>query len=782
MSVSFGMNLSYANKLTTCEKSFNDFSNISQLQGKVKSVEVCFSSNDSVIKNIIDTFVPSFDTFTGDLIGELESWGGLSYEVFERGYNSSSESHNTSYSKHISITVLKNPITKKSTSSASRIVVSPYSNTTFYFTPVINGSDCIFFSYSSSNGGSIYSDSLFTSHSFNGIFLLDNIAETINITNTLTNCTSDKNNVTVGISQTITLTADNYFSFYSRNTPKININGVDSDFTIVNENTCQYNFTPQSGDIISVNATATATELLLTKNLTNCSTETTVLYLRQSNTITLTANSGYIFDENNKPVLNADLIEDKTVFTLSQDKTTATATLIPQYNTDYTITGVANRNVEIINISNSLSNCVSDTDSVEVDGTQKTITLTADKGYYFNAIPTISINNVTNNFSLTQDKTSASYSFIPVSGDVISVNASAIIQPKQAIVTTHLTNCVVSPDISVFTEHSQVTLTLTCSENYSFQDIPYIDENITKGTTEKQQFTKINNREYSLTLPTGDFYTVSGVQTEYTIDIYATAIFDSETVNKYGLVLLYKPNKDILKDLSLVRFVNVSTGVTEDLGQYITSLKRIYLDVGSVGSANIICGKNDTGILCPMIDDDDVILDLGNVSINGLYQNGLDNKNLDIDLILPFIGVVKLDSAIMANKTINIKYKCNLITGVCVAYVYLVENETLHLQEKYNGDIGFDVPYILKTDTVQVYNSTVDSESIFNVPPQIKLYENAKASINNSIYNTDLIIKVGDVPNGFFSIEKIINSNNNRIILSEELKEIENILRKGVEI
>lgn len=782
MSASFGMHLTYENVLTTCGKSFNDFSKVAQLQGKVKSVEVCFSSDDSIIKNIINTLITSFDTFTSDLTTELENWGGLSYEVFEHGYNSPSESHNTSYNKHISITVLKNPITKKSASSASRVIASPFSNTTFYFTPVINGSDCIFFSYSSSNGGSIYSDSLTSSHSFNGSFYLDNIAETINITNTLTNCTSDKNSVTVGTSQTITLTADNYFSFYSRNTPKININGVDYDFTIVNSNTCQYTFTPSSGDVISVNATATATELLLTKHLTNCTTETTVLYLRQLNSITLTANSGYIFDENNKPVIEDNLLGSETVFTLSQDKTTATATITPQYNADYTITGVANRDIEVINITNTLANCTSDTNSVEVDGTQKTITLTANTGYYFDTIPTISINGVTNNFSLSQDKTTASYSFTPVSGDVISVNATAIAQPKEATVITHLTNCVVSPDISVFVERTQVTLTLTCSENYSFQDIPYISENITGSTITETQFTKISDREYSLTLPTGDFYTVSGTQIEYFIDVYGMAIFDSETVNKYGLVLLYKPNKDILKSLSLVRFVNVSSGVTEDLGQYITSLKRIYLDVESVGSANIICGKNDTGILCPMINDDDIIINLGNVSINGLYQNGLDNKNLDIDLILPFIGIVKLDSAIMANKTINVKYKCNLITGSCIAYVYLVENETLHLQGTYNGNIGFNVPYILKTDSIQVYNQQVSSDSIFNVIPQLKLYENAKANSNNFIYNTDLIIRVGDIPNGYFSVEKIINSNNSRVILNEELTEIENILKRGVEV
>ena len=782
MAVNFRMNLYFGNTLTSCEKYFDDFSNVSQLQGKVKSIEVCFSSKDSIIKNIINTFTSSFDTFTEDLIAELENWGNLSYEVFEHGYNNASEERNTSHNKHISITVFKNPIIKKTTSYASSLIISPFSKTTLYFTPIINGSDCIFFSFSSSDNGSIYSDSLTTSHTLNGTFYLDNVGETINITNNLTNCTSDKNSVTVGTSQTITLTADSYFSFYSRNTPKININGVDSDFTIINEDTCKYSFTPISGDVISVNASATPTELLLTKNLTNCSTETNVLYLRQSNTITLTADNGYIFDENNKPIIKDDLLGTETVFTLSQDKTTATATITPQSNTDYTITGIANSDIEVINISNNLTNCISDTDSIEVDGTQKTITLTANTGYYFDTVPTISINDVTQNFSLLQDKTTANYSFTPISGDVISVNASAIIKPKQAIVTKHLNNCVLSPDISVFDEHSQVTLTLICSENYSFQDIPYINENITNGTIEKQQFTKINDKEYSLTLPTGDFYSNSGVQMEYIIDIYATAIFNSETINKYGLVLLYKPNKDILNDLSLVRFVNTSTGVTEDLGQYITSLKRIYLDVESVGSSNIICGKTNTEILCPMIDDDDVIVNLGNVSINGLYKNGLDNKNLNIDLILPFIGVVNLDSSIMANKTINIKYKCNLITGVCISYIYLVENETLHLQGTYNGNIGYEVPYILKTDSIQVYNSKVDSESIFNVLPQIKLYENAKASNNNSIYNTDLIIKIGDIPNGFFSVEKIINSNNNRIILNEELKEIENILKRGVEV
>ena len=530
-------------------------------------------------------------------------------------------------------------------------------------------------------------------------------------------------------------------------------------------------------DVMNFNFIGVSTPTVnITTSLTDCTINKNVVDANTPTVLTLTANTDNYFFNDIPTIKINDIVNN---FIVSQNKKTANYTLIANENDVISVLAVAIS--KYINIDTVLSNCSINKTVIEINN-KETIILTADNNFMFNSIPTISINGIIHNFTISQDKLSAYFEYTANAGDNITINATATKPPKKATVTTHLTNCVLTPDISVFIEHSQVTLTLTCSKNYSFQDTPYISENITDYAPSEIQFTKVNDREYTLTLPTGDFYTSNNVQKEYTIDIYATAIFNSETVNKYGLVLLYKPNKDILKSLSVVRFVNISSGVTEDLGQYITSLKRIYLDVESVGSSNIICGKTDTKILCPMIDNDDIIVDLGNVSINGLYQNGLDNKNLDIDLILPFIGVVKLDSVIIANKTINIKYKCNLITGVCIAYIYLVENEILHLQGTYNGNIGFDVPYILKTDSIQVYNSNVDSESIFNVPPQVKLYENAKASNNNSIYNTDLITKIGDIPSGFFSVEKIINSNNNRIILNEELKEIENILKRGVEV
>lgn len=438
---------------------------------------------------------------------------------------------------------------------------------------------------------------------------------------------------------------------------------------------------------------------------------------------------------------------------------------------------------ETINIVNNLTDCTSDTESVTVDNTEKTITLTANTGYQFETTPTISINGTNHNFTLSSGKTTGTYSFIPNSGDTIVVNAVATVIPtptKKATVTSHLTNVTMSPMIDTFEEHSNVTLKLTCGENYSFQGVPYITENITEGTTETQQFIKVNDKEYTLTLPTGDFY--SAVTINYKIDVYATAIYNTETVTKYGLIYLYKPTKDILEQLSLIRFVNIATDEYDDLGKYITTLKRIYLDVASISQNNIILGNKDTNISCPLIDNDDVIVNLGDVSLNGIYNNAIDNKYIDIQLILPFIGIEKLDGDKIANKTINIKYKCNLITGSAIAYIYLVENESLHLIETFTGNIGFDVPYILQGSQNELYQQEVNNENIFNVLPQVKIFENKKASINNSIYETDLILKIADIPSGYFAVEKIINSENESIILNEELSEIENILKGGIEI
>ena len=436
-----------------------------------------------------------------------------------------------------------------------------------------------------------------------------------------------------------------------------------------------------------------------------------------------------------------------------------------------------------ITFTKNLTNCTitPDVDSIDLP-TTTILRITANNGYRFNDVPTITISDIVHNFIENAGVYEYDLSGLSDTTDIQAViNAVAVEIPqiKTATITKNLVNCTMSPDVETYTEYSDLTLIFTCNENYSFSGVPYIDTNIYAGSTEQINAIKINDNEYSLTMPKTAFIDIQSIN--YYIDVHATAIFNTETVNKYGLICLYKPTKQNMIDLSKERFLRVGeTDSYEDLGKYITSLKRIYLDVDSIGTNKIILGNHTTNINADMISDDDVIIDLGNATITGEYNNEMDAKHAEIQVILPFISIVSLDAEKVMNKTINIKYKCNLITGVCIAYIYLVENDSLILLSTFNGVMGFDVPYILKPDSETIVNnSNVDASNIFNVPPKINIYENLKAETDNNIYDTFYIDTISNIKNGFVAVRKILSTNNTKIMLDDENVMIENILKNG---
>lgn len=436
-----------------------------------------------------------------------------------------------------------------------------------------------------------------------------------------------------------------------------------------------------------------------------------------------------------------------------------------------------------ITFTKNLTNCTitPDVDSIDLP-TTTILRITANNGYRFDDTPTITISDVPHNFIENAGVYEYDLSGLSDTTDlqaIINAVAVEIPQIKTATITKNLVNCTMTPDVDTYTEYTDLTLVFTCNENYSFNGVPYIDTNIYSGATEQINATKINDNEYSLTMPKTAFTDIQSIN--YSIVVHATAVFNTETVNKYGLICLYKPTKQNMIDLSKERFLRIGeTDSYEDLGKYITSLKRIYLDVESVGTNKIILGNHTTNINADMIDDDDVIIDLGNATITGEYNNEMDAKHAEIEIVLPFISIVSLDAEKVMNKTINIKYKCNLITGVCIAYIYLVKNDSLILLSTYNGVMGFDVPYILKPNNETIVNnSNVDASNIFNVPPKINIYENLKAETNNNIYDTFYIDTINNIENGFVAVRKILTSNNTKIMLDDENVMIENVLKNG---
>ena len=117
-------------------------------------------------------------------------------------------------------------------------------------------------------------------------------------------------------------------------------------------------------------------------------------------------------------------------------------------------------------------------------------------------------------------------------------------------------------------------------------------------------------------------------------------------------------------------FVDQLLKVFNDPMQAIISLHKIYATPHSGGSQNIKVGYLDSGVPSKWVDQQYIQVDCGTVSLYEIRASILDyDPFTDVRLYLPFIGIVKLDTADVMRGRINVKYNVDVITGTVVAMV-----------------------------------------------------------------------------------------------------------------
>lgn len=105
-------------------------------------------------------------------------------------------------------------------------------------------------------------------------------------------------------------------------------------------------------------------------------------------------------------------------------------------------------------------------------------------------------------------------------------------------------------------------------------------------------------------------------------------------------------------------------------------------------------------------------LDFGSVFVPENWGNFLDYSATSIELYLPFIGSVELDTAEAMNANVNVQYTIDYLTGMCVANVQCTRTITLpslfnipHIaQHSYQGNCAIQIPL-----TAMDYGSMVGS-------------------------------------------------------------------------
>ena len=185
--------------------------------------------------------------------------------------------------------------------------------------------------------------------------------------------------------------------------------------------------------------------------------------LMEMNKVTLTCETGYIFDGSPKISFDDDPFADEVTMTVSQDGKTATYSQADLGSQQITITG----KTKAAQVDPVVTNNVANT-TVNVSG--DTVTLTCADGYIFDGTPKVTLDNDPMADEMTMTVSGDNKTATLTSQGIGSQNITITGKTKTAPVAPVVTNNVAHTTVEV----SGNTVTLTCEQGYIFDGTPVV--------------------------------------------------------------------------------------------------------------------------------------------------------------------------------------------------------------------------------------------------------------------------------------------------------------------
>lgn len=542
-----------------------------------------------------------------------------------------------------------------------------------------------------------------------------------------------------------------------------------------------------------------ATTFSVRNNISNTSTTPSDLTFMTGTevTITITANDGYYFttapymqSDDGMGALNTYKFSTSETSFPKTYRLTLTSTQTAELN-DFTNTikgGVSQ--LKTFSIINDVANTTPDIALTGlICGSEVTINLSANDGYYFSTAPKLECNDgmgsiLNFNFTTTQETNPTLYTLTLSGNDTQYLNdytnrikGATAETPTVETYTIKISLTHATANIDSTTEYVKgdpLEIVVTAEEGYYFSVAPVfkysvngelVSDSLTGDGTEKPTvFTKSYTGEETANF--SNTATVGGLYGE------AIIIPTVDISTMYGIIKAYAPTADQLKAIGDVRYVALATGEVLDLGQYITSLRKLFIDIPVTSTPEPVkLGGKSTGVECLPLATDKVTINCGSVAIAETYNNVVDYTNTTIDLYLPFIGFRPLTTSKIMGRTLTIKYVVNVLTGDGVCCVYADET----MIETFNCNLSFEVPYKLNNE---FYSSTlnIDSSYLYGFTPFVLIrttqsitkpkYADSKEGLLNSF-------------SGFVVCSRVDNTLS---ISDKEKDEINRLLTSGVYI
>lgn len=328
-------------------------------------------------------------------------------------------------------------------------------------------------------------------------------------------------------------------------------------------------------------------------------------------------------------------------------------------------------------------------------------------------------------------------------------------------------------------EYNPQTLTVivTCASDYEFQIVPKIDWDYRSSSGRYFHGTynmeKVDEYNYSYELEIS-----SNLKYEYYI--VAEAVKKSVVIDKYGLITIYRPTTDILKELSTKRFIKNTTTTEQtyfDTAAYMVSLMKLYVSLESDTQQKIYFGPFDMGIDCDVIGVDIITVDLGTVHIPEVYGNSIDYDKTEIVAYLPFIGFVTLDTADFMNKDVSLHYQVNVINGDALA-VFTCDGNVMYSQ---SCNVSFKIPFRFEGMMTVETEIQPNTNYLLDVPATIYVKTHAAVDPNTNLpyHDTKFYSRFGDL-SGYTEAQEIDFKVLSEHITKTEIDEIISLLENGV--
>ena len=185
--------------------------------------------------------------------------------------------------------------------------------------------------------------------------------------------------------------------------------------------------------------------------------------LMEFNKVTLTCESGYVFDGAPKITFDDDPFADEVTMTVSQDGKTATYSQTDLGKQQITITG----KTKAAQVDPVVTNNVANT-TVNVSG--DTVTLTCAEGYIFDGVPKVTLDNdpMADEMPMTVsgDNKTATLTSQGIGSQDITITGKTKTEPVVPVVTNNVAHTTYNV--------SGNTLTLTCEQGYIFDGTPSV--------------------------------------------------------------------------------------------------------------------------------------------------------------------------------------------------------------------------------------------------------------------------------------------------------------------